>query len=86
MLQERQTSSKHIQFVSGVHTVNYWFSTFVWDFLNFMIPTVVIIIILSAFQVEAYTADNNVGYVNIFDLLLNDFFWESLYSLIQKRE
>ena len=66
LLQERQTNSKHIQFVSGVHALNYWFSTFVWDFLNFMIPTLVIIILLSAFQIEAYTAGENMGYTIVF--------------------
>ncbi len=61
--QERQTNSKHIQFVSGVHAFNYWFSTFTWDFINYMIPVIVMIIIIAAFNIDAYAHDTNLLWV-----------------------
>ena len=59
LIKERTTSAKHLQFVSGVHAVNYWFSTFTWDFINFLIPTIFILITFWGFDVDGYVLDGN---------------------------
>ena len=53
--------AKHLQFVSGVHSSSYWLASFVWDFLNALIPVVISIIIFAAFQVEAYSSAKVLG-------------------------
>ena len=61
LIKERATAAKHLQFVSGVHAINYWFSTFVWDFINFMIPALVIVGIFAAFDISGFIDDGNWG-------------------------
>lgn len=61
IIKERITKSKHVQFVSGVHVFNFWISTFLWDFINFLIPSLLLLIIFVAFDVRAYISDNNIG-------------------------
>ncbi len=61
LIRERSSAAKHLQFVSGVHAVNYWASTFAWDFVNFLIPAIFIVIIFAAFGIEAFVDDGNWG-------------------------
>ena len=65
LIKERSIKSKHCQFVTGVHTGNFWVSTFVWDFINFLIPSLLILLVLFLFGVEAYSKGTNAGYVNL---------------------
>ena len=55
LIRERATKAKHVQFVSGVHVVTFWLSAFLWDFINYMLPCGAIMLVLVAFDVEAYT-------------------------------
>ncbi|XP_013411172.1 ATP-binding cassette sub-family A member 3 isoform X2 [Lingula anatina] len=57
IIKERAIKSKHVQFVSGVHAINFWVSTFVWDVINFLIPSVLIIITFAAFDIPAFIND-----------------------------
>lgn len=57
IVKERATKAKHIQFVSGVHSINFWMSTFVWDLINFMIPCTCLVITFWAFDIKAYIVD-----------------------------
>lgn len=50
------------QFVSGVHVVNYWMSTFVWDMFNYLIPVLALLLVYFAFGIEPYYIDGNAGY------------------------
>ena len=54
LIKERNSGSKHLQFVSGVHIANFWSSTFIWDFINYMVPCLLLIAIFAIFQLEAY--------------------------------
>ena len=49
--------AKHLQFLSGVTPTSYWFGTFCWDFTNYLVPALVILIVFSAYQIDAYTND-----------------------------
>eukprot|EP00051_Salpingoeca_urceolata_P027249 m.480607 g.480607 ORF g.480607 m.480607 type:complete len:1709 (+) comp21902_c0_seq1:465-5591(+) len=57
LVTERATKAKHIQFVSGVNPISFWVSSFAWDFVNFLVPTAIIMIIFLAFGVDAYESD-----------------------------
>ena len=59
LVKERVIKSKHIQFVSGVPVFNFWASTFAWDFCNFMIPAILLVIVMAAINIEGYSKDNN---------------------------
>ncbi|KJE91770.1 ATP-binding cassette transporter 1 [Capsaspora owczarzaki ATCC 30864] len=58
VVSERQSKSKHMQFVSGVNSASYWIATFVWDLFTFMFPILVALIIFVAFNDEAYSGVN----------------------------
>ena len=49
--------AKHLQFVSGVDAVSFWLATYSWDFINYLLPMVGIVIMFAAFQVESLKND-----------------------------
>lgn len=51
------TQAKHLQFVSGVDAVSYWLGTFTWDFINYLIPSITVLILIAAFQLDEYKDD-----------------------------
>ena len=55
LVQERSNKAKHVQFVSGVDPFSYWDSAYTWDLINFLLPTLSIMILVAAFDVPAYT-------------------------------
>lgn len=46
--------AKHLQFVSGVDVFSYWFATYTWDFINYLVPALGILILFAVFQVDSY--------------------------------
>ena len=50
--------SKHLQFVSGVHSSSYWLATFAWDMVNCLIPIVAIFILFAAFNLTGFQGVN----------------------------
>eukprot|EP00124_Ichthyophonus_hoferi_P000157 Ihof_evm21s5 gene=Ihof_evmTU21s5 len=75
LIRERVSKAKHIQFVSGVTPLYYWGSTFIWDFLNTLIPIFICMIVLAGFGTNAYTDGGRMGIVF---LLLVLFSWASI--------
>lgn len=63
LIRERQTGAKHLQVVSGVGPFSFWLASFAWDLVNYLIPCLALLIVFAAFQVAAYTDDNNLGLV-----------------------
>ena len=49
--------AKHLQFVSGVDAVSFWLATYSWDFINYLLPMIGIVIMFAAFQVESLKDD-----------------------------
>ena len=47
-IEEKVTKSKHLQFISGVKPITYWFSSFCWDYLLYwiLIPVLVGLLVL----------------------------------------
>lgn len=48
LVNERRTKAKHMQFLSGVHPVNFWAATFVWDYLNYLVPAIGMLVLFFA--------------------------------------
>uniref|UniRef100_A0A7S2EEV5 ABC transporter domain-containing protein n=1 Tax=Trieres chinensis TaxID=1514140 RepID=A0A7S2EEV5_TRICV len=52
---ERQSKAKHLQTVAGVKPAAYWFSSYLWDIMNYQLPLWIIVILMFAFDVELFT-------------------------------
>lgn len=62
---ERAVQAKHIQFVSGVRVATFWLSALLWDLISFLIPSLLLLVVFQAFDVQAFTRDGHLA-----DLLL----------------
>ncbi|RUS82911.1 hypothetical protein EGW08_009334 [Elysia chlorotica] len=62
-VKERQVGAKHLQVVSGVGPVTYWLPTFMWDFINYIIPSLLLIIVFAASSVSAYVDEGRFALV-----------------------
>ncbi|GFS11827.1 ATP-binding cassette sub-family A member [Elysia marginata] len=62
-IKERQVGAKHLQVVSGVGPVTYWLPTFLWDFINYIVPSLLILLVFVAFSEAAYVADGRFALV-----------------------
>jgi len=58
IVMENHIKAKHVQLVSGVSQLAYWLSSFVFDFLSFMVPTILAWIIMAAFSVDGLIGSN----------------------------
>eukprot|EP01134_Creolimax_fragrantissima_P005049 CFRG5049T1 len=59
VVNERVSNAKNIQFISGVSPLQYWASTYLWDFTLTIIPNILILALFAAFGIEAYTTGYN---------------------------
>lgn len=59
LLEERETQSKQLQIVSGIKPYLYWFSNFIWDLFNYVVPCILCIIVFVLFDVKAYMSKEN---------------------------
>ncbi|KAK3090139.1 hypothetical protein FSP39_009459 [Pinctada imbricata] len=59
LIEERISSSKHLQFVSGVNPTIYWITNFLWDMLNYIVPCCLCICVFLAFDIDAYVSSTN---------------------------
>ncbi|XP_076468710.1 phospholipid-transporting ATPase ABCA3-like [Babylonia areolata] len=63
LIRERQTGAKHLQVVSGVGPLAFWVASFAWDFINYLIPCLVLLGVFAFYKVDAYTDKGNLGLV-----------------------
>jgi len=54
LIKERTSGAKHSQLVSGVRLHNFWLATFMWDYANYLVPSILIIIVILGFRIDAY--------------------------------
>jgi hypothetical protein len=59
ILEERETHSKQLQFVSGVKPYMYWTANFLWDLMNYVVPIILCIFIFLIFNVKTYLSPEN---------------------------
>ncbi|XP_041350183.1 phospholipid-transporting ATPase ABCA3-like [Gigantopelta aegis] len=62
LIKERLIGSKHLQFLSGVGPLMFWMSNLAWDFINYVIPCLILLPVFAAFQTDAYL-DERLGLV-----------------------
>jgi ATP-binding cassette, subfamily A (ABC1), member 3 len=55
IVNERSTKAKHLQTVAGVEPISYWTSSYLWDVMNYQLPLVITIILMFAFDIDAFT-------------------------------
>jgi len=67
LVHEKATSGKHQQFLTGVSPGMYWWASYCWDIVNYLVPLGVCFLLFASFQVMAYSGDNTAA---IFCLLL----------------
>ena len=49
LIKERVSKAKHLQFLSGVGGFNFWVSTFLWDFVHYIVATILIYVVWAIF-------------------------------------
>lgn len=76
IVREKITQEKRLQYVCGIKPFLYWFSSFIWDFIYYLVIIAITIGVISSFGATAYTANpKNFGSLI---LLLILFAWSSL--------
>jgi ATP-binding cassette subfamily A (ABC1) protein 1 len=69
LLEERQSHAKQLQFVSGVKPYVYWISNYLWDLLNYTVPSFICVFLFLAFNASTYTSPQNMPCVIMIILL-----------------
>ena len=64
-VKERVTGAKHCQIISGVQPSTYWLTMLVWNLVNYVVPSLCVVGIVLAFDIEAFAHGLNAWYVCI---------------------
>ena len=59
LVKERACKAKLCQLLSGVNSITFWLSTFFWDAVNFLLPCLLLLLVMLAFGIKAYTENNH---------------------------
>lgn len=59
--QERECKAKLLQFVSGVNVFTFWVTSFLWDFITFVITSVLLVITMAVFQEDGWSSPAELG-------------------------
>ncbi|ESO00555.1 hypothetical protein HELRODRAFT_82844 [Helobdella robusta] len=81
LVNERVSGAKGSQYVSGATSNVFWFANFIWDYFNYLIPSVLVVIVIVAFQLEGFSSGNNAGYIFLSLLLYGWSVLPSIYIL-----
>ncbi|XP_067683948.1 phospholipid-transporting ATPase ABCA3-like [Haliotis asinina] len=63
LIKERLVGAKHLQTVSGVGPFVFWLSNLAWDYINYLIPSFLLLIVFAGYQTPAYAAGGRLGIV-----------------------
>ncbi|KAK7169397.1 hypothetical protein R3I93_005384 [Phoxinus phoxinus] len=85
-VQEHHTGSKRLQQISGISEPFYWIINFFYDMALYMVPVVLSVAMIAAFQLPAFTDKQNLGAVTLLLVLFgfSTFPWMYLLSAIFK--
>jgi ATP-binding cassette subfamily A (ABC1) protein 3 len=61
VVNERARKAKHAQFLTGISSINFWLSTFVWDAVCYIVPSALILVVVLAFQTSGYSTTDLIG-------------------------
>nr|QNH67917.1 ATP-binding cassette transporter subfamily A member 3 X1 [Brachionus plicatilis] len=70
LIKEKTSSAKHIQYMSGCNSNIYWSSSLIWDMLNYLLPSAIVMVILKLFEIKQFVNDGRWLYFFLL-LLLN---------------
>ncbi|CAI9301359.1 unnamed protein product [Lactuca saligna] len=54
IVKEREVKAKHQQLISGVSILSYWVSTYIWDFISFLVPSSFAMLLFYIFGLEQF--------------------------------
>ncbi|KAJ9543250.1 hypothetical protein OSB04_022957 [Centaurea solstitialis] len=54
IVKEREVKAKHQQLISGVSILSYWLSTYIWDFISFLVPSSFAMLLFYIFGLEQF--------------------------------
>lgn len=60
-LKERVSRAKLLQFVSGVNVLIFWVTAIIWDYLTFIITSIVLVATLAVFQEDGWSTIPELG-------------------------
>lgn len=85
-VQEHHTGSKRLQQISGISEPFYWIINFFYDMALYMIPVVLSVVMVAAFQLPAFTERQNLAAVTLLLVLFgfSTFPWMYLLSAMFK--
>ncbi|RNA25639.1 ATP-binding cassette sub-family A member 3-like [Brachionus plicatilis] len=63
LIKEKTCGSKHLQFLSGCCPFMFWLSTFIWDFLNYIIPVFFVVLLFMIFNVIQIAGEDRIFYL-----------------------
>lgn len=63
IIKEQASGSKHLQRVSGSNLFSYWLASFLWDYLNYLIPCCLVLIVFLSFGTEGFSSPVEQGRV-----------------------
>ncbi|KAL4240689.1 ATP-binding cassette sub- A member 3 [Mactra antiquata] len=69
LIRERSTKAKHLQFTSGINSFTFWSGTFCWDLINYLLPAILLLITLLAFDVDAYIVEDHLAHIALLFIL-----------------
>ncbi|XP_049340929.1 glucosylceramide transporter ABCA12 [Astyanax mexicanus] len=85
-VQEHHSGSKMLQHISGISEPFYWTINFIYDMALYMIPVILSVIMIAAFQLTAFTGHQNLEAVTLLLVLFGfaSFPWMYLISTMFK--
>jgi len=83
---ERRNNSKHLQMVSGINKVAYWFCHWLADAAQMIVPIAVIMIIFAAFNIEQYRGQLDAIFVLTLCFILCSITYTHLVGFYYKNE
>jgi len=69
LVAERMNNAKHLQMVSGVDKISFWVSSFVADYVTYLIPAAAVMVVIVAFDQNAYVSGDSPAAIFILLLL-----------------
>lgn len=52
LIKERESGSKHLQFMNGCSSIIFWLSAFIWDLINYLIPVGFVFLLLKVIATQ----------------------------------
>lgn len=81
IVKEREVKAKHQQIISGVSIYSYWCSTYLWDVVSYFPTLILVVCIIFAFGIDAFTKHDGAGATFLLFLLYGPAVAAFTYSL-----